>query len=838
MVMKYLSKTPDVQNGYSGTRFEYADGSVGFKPDNSKWLYVTSPDNTKTTYDHSTWIKAKVEKPNGDIEFYNFEDKDNRLLASVDKSGMTVYGEDSGGYRALHKFVGDSIRDLAAQIDSLTFYDVKYDHCAIRIGNVTHWPELQKISYNGPNFDYTGYAPGWKEIKYKGGRVELYKNDKLVYSEWFVDNKYKHSKLYYPDSTQVRFEQTHDKITEYDRQGNVIREIADKRLGEISTTLRHQHFYSGSGRIEEVRGANGKQTFYDNEQSSLKSECYDCGRSGAEYDEQGNKTSMRFKGVQIKLEDGKPSDKLVTVKEDGVEVQYLLNDKCEVVMYKKCNKLYYANGTELFNIIADKILFCQTQAWIGGMPDAKTKISLDEKGGHIYIHYDHQKHPNHHGWCSLNIDIASDGNYNFTHYKRDYTSSYNPSWYEESLDTEYKDGVLIKRYNNCIVKIENSSGVVWELSSHRYGTDGHMPDLRIRTYDGSKITGELNGNRYIEDVRTHDVVEYDENGGRIESHAKKGSIRREYSPQNDLLFESADGKKTWYEKGPDGKMRPTKYLDNHFPPYGYTQIEYIYEGAYLTEKRMSLSGRLTQREFFDKGKKTKIFECCANNPEKVSKVTYLDPKTEKITRIVTFKGQEDSIPFEEIYDEFGNIVQKGWDNNNCIKMKYYENSNQREESVRIKNGKVCYITKYSREGNVIQAGSDDNNCTKKKYYKNTNQVERLITVENGQTRSVVRYNRRGQVAVIFKKDGNGNCTKKYYYGNTNRVKLQCNIVDGQITSLVHFDEQGKDNTRQYLAMQKVAQDRAAKSKKENRTLRKLNPLQKYWLMRKALKQVS
>ena len=70
---KVLSETPDLQNGKFGIKYVYADGSVGFKPHDSKYLFVTAQDGSKTTYEEqndSSFNKTTVKKANGEIEFY------------------------------------------------------------------------------------------------------------------------------------------------------------------------------------------------------------------------------------------------------------------------------------------------------------------------------------------------------------------------------------------------------------------------------------------------------------------------------------------------------------------------------------------------------------------------------------------------------------------------------------------------------------------------------------------------------------------------------------------------------------------------------------------------
>ena len=66
---KILSQEADNQNGLSGVKYSYADGSFGFKAHASKNLIVTSPDNTVTTY-NSELIRIKEEKQGHTFEYH------------------------------------------------------------------------------------------------------------------------------------------------------------------------------------------------------------------------------------------------------------------------------------------------------------------------------------------------------------------------------------------------------------------------------------------------------------------------------------------------------------------------------------------------------------------------------------------------------------------------------------------------------------------------------------------------------------------------------------------------------------------------------------------------
>ena len=64
-----LSQEADNQNGLSGVKYSYADGSFGFKAHASKNLIVTSPDNTVTTY-NSELIRIKEETQDHTFEYH------------------------------------------------------------------------------------------------------------------------------------------------------------------------------------------------------------------------------------------------------------------------------------------------------------------------------------------------------------------------------------------------------------------------------------------------------------------------------------------------------------------------------------------------------------------------------------------------------------------------------------------------------------------------------------------------------------------------------------------------------------------------------------------------
>ena len=98
---KILSKEADNQNGLSGVKYSYADGSVGFKAHASKNLIVTSPDNTVTTY-NSELIRIKEETQDYTFEyhedgdsvkkaiFYNPENKNINAEKIFDVNGTKI----------------------------------------------------------------------------------------------------------------------------------------------------------------------------------------------------------------------------------------------------------------------------------------------------------------------------------------------------------------------------------------------------------------------------------------------------------------------------------------------------------------------------------------------------------------------------------------------------------------------------------------------------------------------------------------------------------------------------------------------------------------------------
>lgn len=98
---KVLSKEADTQNGLSGVKYSYADGSFGFKAHASKNLIVTSPDNTVTTY-NSELIRIKEEKQGHTFEyhedgesvkkaiFYNPENKNINAEKIFDVNGTKI----------------------------------------------------------------------------------------------------------------------------------------------------------------------------------------------------------------------------------------------------------------------------------------------------------------------------------------------------------------------------------------------------------------------------------------------------------------------------------------------------------------------------------------------------------------------------------------------------------------------------------------------------------------------------------------------------------------------------------------------------------------------------
>ena len=62
--------------------------------------------------------------------------------------------------------------------------------------------------------------------------------------------------------------------------------------------------------------------------------------------------------------------------------------------------------------------------------------------------------------------------------------------------------------------------------------------------------------------------------------------------------------------------------------------------------------------------------------------------------------------------------------------------------------------------------------------------------------------------------------------------------NGNRTHFEHYDKDGKDDTRLYLAKQKVAKDNVDKGTEKGKVQKKLNPISKAWKLHKALKEID
>ena len=86
---------------------------------------------------------------------------------------------------------------------------------------------------------------------------------------------------------------------------------------------------------------------------------------------------------------------------------------------------------------------------------------------------------------------------------------------------------------------------------------------------------------------------------------------------------------------------------------------------------------------------------------------------------------------------------------------------------------------------------------------------------------------------------NGKLSGEVLYSDDKRKISEARYDEnGNRTHFEHFDKDGNDDTRLYLAKQKVAKTNVDKGTEKGKVQKKLNPIMKAWKLHKALKEVD
>ena len=863
-----LSETPDLQNGNAVTRYQYADGSVGFKEDGSEYLFVTAPDGTKTTYKSERC--TKVEKPNREIEFY-FDNEDNRLMAvvGVDNTITTYQNNENNDKYEMYEGVDRSEYEkknylYASSMGFSAYYDAPYIY---RVSwdddfDFKGWSSKTRYMSNGKEeriygksaedndksytykvdklhngrlvkaITYESYI--YEDKDYKGNPVERRGTRTIQSTEYYDDENHRikstrkngeYKEFYNNEGNTTKTERTKQHVLQYDENGNITFKITDAELGKIANVG-----YYESGRIRSIEGEDKRIEYYDSDRHSIKEET-DKDGNGFAYDEDGNKTALFFKEKEIPLKDGKPEQKLVTVNGN----QYLLDDNGKVAICRVNGSYYLGDaetGTLIYKYGSNKINLGhgQTDEW-NKQNVLKKEFELTEKGlswgvygNNSYCHKfidDHQS-TKHRGLIYPNGEAMLET-----------TSCYDPGCYVIYRREFKNNGNIIDYTQGDIYAISNpDKGLKWK-NNYLSGTLYYpSTDLLITDFDGTMIKGhftkELGGCDYTCNLETGHIayLKYDNEVKDMVFIEKNlnASYFRKYDIDKNLLEEEANGKYTKYEKGPDGKMR----IASEFHEVSDICIKYCYIDNCLKEIEYIKNhgcDKLQKDVFNDKEQKVCTFTYEGKHPEeKVAKATFFDGETQKITSVketingkdvetkYTYFPDSDKIETETILVD-GKLSEQKLSDGTVRKYK-----NEVLEKETLPDGTVTEF--YPNEQKSEQRFSDGSSAGW--YADGSKKFEQQA---NG-SRQEWHLNGKLSAEIICSSDGKRKISEARY------------DETGKRTHFEHYNKDGKDDTRIYLAKQKVAQKNVDKGAEKGKVQKKLNPISKAWKLHKALKEVD
>ena len=404
---------------------------------------------------------------------------------------------------------------------------------------------------------------------------------------------------------------------------------------------------------------------------------------------------------------------------------------------------------------------------------------------------------------------------------------------------------------------ERDSSVFAKLSDgteRRWYKDGILESEKLP--DGTNREYHINGHLWRETLSDGTLRLYNHDGTKIRENLSDGTrnlwydnkqMKQKILPNGIQINWNKDGTKL-----PEGTYREWKYetLIKEYLPGG-TEREWNYYSEKLTREKLPDG---TEREWYENGnQKIEIL------PDSTVRWWYKNSQLEL-----------ESLPDGtwRLWYENGN--QKKEELPDGTERAWYENGNLASE--KLPDGSVR-TGKENGEGEAILADG-----TKQYFVDGKISSEKLIdgtrrTYDNGVLlaeylldNTTRRFYPNGQMSEQklpngssagwyidgskkFEEQPNGSRQEWHLNGNLS-AEILCSKVDkhkisetrydenGNRTHFVHYDKDGKDDTRMYLAKQKVAAKQVEKGAEKGKVQKKLNPIIKAWKMHKALKEVD